>query len=353
MNPSLIVTAYSLLFLLSFSLFLFIFIILRRVILGHKNKIIESQYQAIEKDILEAISSVRPEFSLQVAQKYKRYPDILVKVLMDYSNIIKGLGRDQLKIIFDKALKKRCLKNISSRRMVKRLKMIRLFVLFSGLPESSRLLKLLQDKPLVKLTAISALAQIPTPDTLSFIFQAFEQDSGPLVRSYFNIMFGLGNKIESLVKQYLKKPLSVEKLGLLIELAGAIPLRPVYKDVVVFANHPDKEIRIKVARALGKLLIPESVKALAALSADDAWEVKAQAVKSLGKLKNPETLNIITETLFSSSWHVRLNAGHALANLGEEGLKKLKEVAAQHKDRYARDMAGMVLHDLIYFEEAA
>jgi len=349
----LIVAAYSLLFLLLFSLSLFLFIVVRRIIVDYQTRTFEKHYRNVEKSILEVVSSLRPELANEVAQKYRAYPDILVKVLMDYVNIITGQARELLQVIFNQALREKCLEDLSSKRMVKRLRVIRLFVLFSNPSEYSHLLGLLQDKPIVKLTAISALAQVPTPETLSYIFQAFEQDRGPLVRSYFNIMFGLGNRIEFLIRQYLKKPLSEEKLGLLIELVGAVRLRSLYEDIVVFAGHPDKEIRIRVARALGRLLIPESAPALAALTADPAWEVKAQAIKGLGNLKKPETMDLITQALFSPSWHVRLNAGHALANMGEEGIKKLKEIGLQNMDRYARDMANMVLNDLVYSGEAA
>jgi len=353
MSLPIIVAAYSLLFLLFFSLSLFLFIVVRRIIVDYQTKTFEKHYRDIEKSILEVVSSLRPELAKEVAQKYRAHPDILVKVLMEYANIITGQARELLQVIFNQGLRDKCLKDLSSKRMVKRLRVIRLFVLFSNPSEYSYLLGLLQDKPMVKLTALSALARVPTPETLSYIFQAFEQDQGPLARLYFNIMFGLGNRIEFLIRQYLKKPLLEEKLGLLIELVGAIRLRPLYEDIVVFAGHPDKEIRISVARALGRLLIPESVPALAALCADQAWEVKAQAVKGLGNLKNPETLGLITEALFSPSWHVRLNAGHALASLGEEGIKRLKEVALQNMDRYARDMANMVLDDLVYLGGAA
>ena len=92
---------------------------------------------------------------------------------------------------------------------------------------------------------------------------------------------------------------------------------------------------------------------LVALSADEAWEVNAQAVKSLGKFKNPEALDILTSSLFSAIWYVRYNAARGLAELGEGGLRRLKEIAGQDDDKYARDMSVMVLNDLIIPGEAA
>jgi HEAT repeat protein len=119
------------------------------------------------------------------------------------------------------------------------------------------------------------------------------------------------------------------------------------------AGHPDKEIRIRVARALGRLLVPESVTALKALAAEKAWEVKAQAVKSLGKLRILETADILVESLRSPHWHVRRNAAYGLAEMGEEGLRRLREVAAGAENKFARDMSVMVLDDLTILSEAA
>jgi hypothetical protein len=353
MSTALIITVYGLFFLLSFSISLFLFIIIRRVVLEKRRARFERLYRQIEKDVLEAISLLNPDFSLRVAHQYKPYPDVLTKVLLDYGEVIAGEGRDQLRVIFNHAVKDRCLISLASRRMIKRLQAARLFIIFFGQAERAFLLRLLDDKPLVKLTVVSALARLPSPETLDYIFKAFEEDTGSTVRSYFNIMFSLGNRIEPPVKAQLKKNLSVEKLGLLIELVGAVPLRSLAEDIVSYASHPDKEIRIKVARALGRLLIPGTVQTLIALAADEAWEVKAQAIKSLGKLRNPDTMDILTKSLFSPHWYVRYNAGYGLAEMGEEGLRRLRAVAVQEEDKFARDMSVMVLSDLISIEAVA
>jgi hypothetical protein len=353
MSSVLIITAYGFFFLLLFSLSLFIFIILRRVVSRHQEEHHRRVYRLIEKEVLDVISSIEPERPLQVAYKYRSHLAVLTEVLLDYGNLLLGDAKKQLSIIFRQDLKDRCLRNLSSRRTIKRLKSARLFIVFFEPTESEYLFKLLNDKPIVKLAAITALSHLPSQETLHLVFKAFEHDEGTAVISYFNIMFGLGDRIEMQVKFYLKKPLPRDKLLLLIELVGAIPLRTLYEDIVVFADHSDKEVRIRVARALGKLLIPDSVNTLVTLAADQAWEVKAQALKSLGRLKNPDTLDILTQSLFSPHWYVRYNAGYGLAVMGERGFRRLKEVATQDKDQYARDMSAMVLSDFIYLEEAA
>lgn len=352
MSISLIIVTCSLLFLVGFSLLLFSYLVIRRLFVQYRENSFQEKYAQIEKDILDIVTFPEKKRAQEVASRYKNHPKVLTRVLVNYIEQIDGQAKEQLQRIFNLALKETCLKDIQSRRLIKRLKATHLFVIFSDPSETDHIVKLLNDKPIVKLVAITALARIPTSQALTYIFQSFVRDSIANARAYINIMFGLGNKIEAHVKEYLRKPLSLEKLSLLIELVGAIPLRPLYHEILPLAEHPDKEIRIKVARALGHMRIPASLDALIKLSEDETWEVSAQAYKSLGKLGNTTTVLHLSKALFSPFWHVRFNAGHALAGLGPIGINQLKKVQRQKKDRFASDMATMVLDETIYVGEA-
>ncbi|MFQ6039032.1 MAG: HEAT repeat domain-containing protein, partial [Candidatus Aminicenantales bacterium] len=321
MSTQLLIVEYSLLFLFFLSTTLFFYIVLRRIALHFQEVRFQRQYRTIEKDILQLITFPWPELSAEIARRYESRSRVLTQVLFDYIERIEGQGTDQLKKVFDYALKVHCLKDIYSRRLVKRLRATHLFVVFSEPKEAVHILKLLNDKPLVRLVAVKALSRIRTPQALSYIFQAFEEDDLVHARTYINILHGLGKKIEHFVRLELQKNLPAEKLGLLIELAGAVPLRSLYEDIVPFAEHPDKEIRAKVARALGNLRIPQSFELLLTLSCDPAWIVQAQAMKSLGKLDDPRALRTLADGLFSPFWHVRYNAGFSLASLGKPGIR--------------------------------
>lgn len=353
MNTSLIIVTYSLLFLLSFSVLLFFHLIARRLVLQWQEDLNQRRYSMIENEILEVVTSADSDLAEQVAKKYKNQSRLLTKVLVNYIEQIEGQAKEQLQKIFNLALKEKCLRDIHSRRQIKRLKATHLFVLFSDPQESHHIVKLLNDKPIVKLVAINALSRIPTAQTLTHIFQSFVKDSLGNARAYINIMYGLGDKVQNHVKKYLKESLSIEKRGLLIELTGAIPLRALYKDILPFANDPDKEIRIKVARALGHMRIPASLDVLIQLAHDHTWEVSAQALKSLGKLGDEAALEILSEGLFSPFWHVRFNGGHSLASLGTPGIARLQKIKRQNKDRYASDMAAMVLDEVIFSGEGS
>lgn len=351
MNISLVIVTYSLVLLLGFALTLFFYLVIRRLVVHQRENVFREKYSQIENDILDIVTSPEQDRAKKTAAKYKNHPSVLTRVLVDYVEQIEGQAREQLQKIFNLALKKKCLKDIHSRRKINRLKATHLFVRFSEPKDTKHIVKLLNDKSIVKLVAITALSHIPTSQALTYIFRSFMNDSVANARAYINIMFGLGSKIGLHLKEYLKKPLSIEKLCLLIELTGAIPLRSLFPDILPFADHPEKEVRIKVARALGHMRVPSSLDILIRLSEDDEWEVCAQALKSMGKLGDISAADILAKSLFSPFWHVRFNAGHGLASLGPAGIELLMKIKKQQKDLYASDMATMVLDETIVVGE--
>ncbi|MFW6124088.1 MAG: HEAT repeat domain-containing protein [Acidobacteriota bacterium] len=262
---------------------------------------------------------------------------------------IKGEQRNQLKAIFNQALRKKTLRDINSFRLRKRLRATRVFIMFSSFYDSNQIMKLLRDKPAVRLAALDSLARVSNEEAISQIFNVFIKDPDPNIQEYMNVLFSLGQKAEHLIKIYLKKPLSNKKLALLIEITGAIPLPNLYPELLRFLEHQEMEIRTKLARALGNLNTPlsEIRKALMKLARDKAWQVRAQALKSLGNLQNFQALDLLTESLFSPHWHCRRNAGFALLKLGQKGFKRLQQIANQKKDKYAAEMAQMVLEESI------
>jgi len=346
MNRLVIFIRFSVYILILFALLILLYIVLRRVYQRVKDKRFRRRYLRIEGELLNALSTPGPASAVRLAENYKKYPNVLTKLLLDYAKVLSGPEKERLKIVYRIALEKKSLKDLTSMRMIRRLRATRLLGFFIDPLEMDSMIKLLEDKPIVRLAAVQAISQLPTTETLPLVFKAFEADSCPNIHSYINVIFSLGGRAEVHIREALKKPISYEKIALLIELVGAIPIRSLYPDILPFAGCPEKEIRIKTARALGGLRIPDSVPVLIRLASDDAWEVQAQAVKSLGKLKSPEALDTLATSFFSKNWYVRFNARSGLMNLGEAGVKRLEVIAHQTTDAYAAAMAAMALHDL-------
>lgn len=340
--------SHSLMFTFVFSLLLLVFIISRRLVVQRREARFQARYLRIEQAVLQAISAKDAGPAVEVARIYASQRKVLTQVLIDFLEIISGRGQEILKVIFEHGLKERCLRDLHSRLVVRRLRATRLVGLFSVLPEKTLLLDLLRDKPIIRLAAVNAMVRFPDRESLALVFQAFEHESCPNIHTYANIIFGAGEKVEPFVKACLTKAISSEKLSLLIQLAGSIPLPSLYPEVVKYAGHPEKEVRIKVVKALGKFLIPESFETLVTMAGDAEWEVQAQVLRALGNLKNAGALVLLTRGLFSPSWYVRYNAREGLLNLGPLGIRRLEEISSQEVDRFAADMATMALEEISY-----
>jgi HEAT repeat protein len=352
MNISLIIVGYSLAFLLVFALSIFVFIIVRRIVHRSRDRKKEALSEKLESDILLAMSAPDEAVARKTAETYRGVPRILTRVVVDYAMTISGPERDRLKLIYDLALKSRLLKDIHSRFTHVRLRAIRPFILFVDEEDFPLLLSLMQGNPAIRLAVIDALSDVSHPVLIEWIFRTFAENPEPDLRASMNLMYSLGRKIENHIRPYLNDTMSGPKLGALIEMVGAIPLPGLHDRILAFVEHPEMEVRIRVARAFGRLntMTRPVTRALAKLSKDEAWEVQAQAYKSLGRLHVTTALGTLRKGMFSPHWHCRRNAGIALANLGDAGLKHLKEVAEQRADKYASDMARMVLEETAFFQ---
>jgi hypothetical protein len=343
-----ILVLYSFVYLLLLSASLFMFIFFRRLFIEGREKNDLRLYEGMEADLLEVLTSPDPRrAAFEFAREHKARPRVLKRILVAYREALAGRALEPLKDIFEQTIRMKCLRELKSPWLATRLQNVRLFVDFSRPEEAVHLVRLLHDKPVVRLAALNALTGIASQETLSYIFDLFEKDPEPNLYAYSNIFFSLGQRIEPFIRASLRKPLPPEKTGLLVEMGGRLFLRGLFPDIVGFAGHGEKELRIRTARALGRMLVPASVKVLTALAADPAWEVQAQAVRSLGSLQNWKTLPLLAKALFSPHWHVRYNAGYGLAAFGLVGILQLQEISRQREDRFAADMAAMVLDTII------
>jgi hypothetical protein len=352
MSIPLIIVGYSVAFLLAFSLALFFLIIHLRIFRqAHESKL-DLISDDLETDILMAMSAGDEDKALEIVKKYSRYPTVLIRVLTEYMNTISGSERDRLRLIYTHGLRGKLLRDIGSRFLHVRLRAIRPFVMFADEEDFPMVMQLIQANPVIRLAVIDGLSSIPHPTIILRLFKAFADSPDTDLRAYMNVMHSIGRRIEEQVAQYLHESLKAPKLGLLIELVGALPLPQQFLRVLEFAHHPDKEVRISVARALGRLniLTSDVQDTLITLAGDEAWEVQAQAIKSIGRLRISTGIEALKKGLFSPQWYCRRNAAIALSLLGEKGNRLLKKTSEQTEDPYASDMARMILEETEYFQ---
>lgn len=73
------------------------------------------------------------------------------------------------------------------------------------------------------------------------------------------------------------------------------------------------------------------------------WVVRMQAVATLGRLAEPEDERYLRECLADPNWWVRYRAAEALVDLPFAARDKLRRLAAEHPDKFARDMLARAL----------
>ena len=352
MNIPLIVVSYSVVFLLVFSLILFLFIIHLRIIRHAQEHRLDKISEDLETDILMAMSAEEDDRARELAKRYSGHPKVLIRVLTEYMHTISGSERDRLRLIYTQGLKQKLLRDIASRFTHIRLRAIRPFVMFADEEDFSLVMQLIQEKPVIRLAVIDGLSSIPHSSVITRVFKAFAESPETDLRAYLNVMHSMGRRIEEQISRYLQESLPAGKLAVLIELVGALPLPQQYLHVLALSGHPDKEVRIRVARSLGRLniLTQEVRENLMKLAEDTAWEVQAQAFKSIGRLRIEDSIQRLRSGLYSPHWHCRRNAAIALSSLGEPGNQLLKETSVQTGDPYASDMARMILEETEYFQ---
>lgn len=107
---------------------------------------------------------------------------------------------------------------------------------------------------------------------------------------------------------------------------------------------PAVEVRIRAARALGRIGAPTSVRPLEAALESSSGELRTVVARALGQLGSPGSVSRLTGCLSDSAHRVAGNAAAALAGLGEPGLAALRTVAEGPLVReaaYAREALAM------------
>jgi HEAT repeat protein len=232
--------------------------------------------------------------------------------------------------------------NSASARWWKRLESARFLSVAAVPKDAARLVRLINDPhPAVHIAAVASLERI---ENTSLTLAALERlpRLPPTVQAYYAAML---QRSRPTVVQHLQKRLrraDDPALPRLAEFAGRLAEPALRERITGLATHPDAEVRIQVARALGSFPHRESVTSLSTLITDAAWEVRAQAARSLGMIADVSTLPLVRAALRDGVWWVRMRSALALMRFAAAGRNALLE-AEVGADTDARDVAKLVL----------
>jgi HEAT repeat protein len=232
--------------------------------------------------------------------------------------------------------------NSTSARWWKRLECARFLSVAAVPADVARLARLINDPhPAVHVAAVASLERMENTALTLTALDRLPQ-LAPTVQAYYAAMLLRSRPV---VVDHLQKRLrraDDPALPRLAEFAARLAEPGLRERLTALADHPDPEVRVQSARALGAFPHRESVAALKRLVADDAWAVRAQAVRSLGMIADVSTLPLVKTALQDAVWWVRLRAALALMRFASGGRNALLD-AEVGANPFASAVAKLVL----------
>lgn len=148
-------------------------------------------------------------------------------------------------------------------------------------------------------------------------------------------------------QEELYKSLPINLRPVLIEaliLSGKILALPLVR---LALTAEENELRIAAFKAAATSRLSLSERELLAGLEDEVWPVRAQAAKAIAGAKAINLIPQLCRALGDDQWWVRLNSAQALVQMGSSGVEALMHVSNFAQDRFARDVARMVLSEVI------
>lgn len=206
----------------------------------------------------------------------------------------------------------------------------------SALPD---LVRLLQDpEPEVRQVAARALGRIGAAGAASALLVALSADRSipPRIVATAIARIGVGAypALEAALRRGddLQRAVAAEIAG----LTGAVGTTSALLGLL--ADDPELEVRIRSARALGRIGAPYAVdRLLAVVSAGEPTALRAVAARALGDLGDARAVPVLAELVTNPAHRVAANAAVALTRCGTGGLRALRECATSPEGAHARE----------------
>ena len=95
---------------------------------------------------------------------------------------------------------------------------------------------------------------------------------------------------------------------------------------------------------------PEDLPVVRAFLKDERWQIRLQAAACLGKIGTPEDISMLAHACGDLEWWVRYRAAQALEHLPFVSAERLKNIADNHQNEFARDIIRQVIAERMVSE---
>lgn len=225
----------------------------------------------------------------------------------------------------------------------KRLAAARTLSLIGAERDRVTILHLLSDgHPAVQSAATACLNRYADKELLVRVIDGLSSASSAVRTYQLTVLGAYASLAGPMLLERIRPDAPPHKLYAYIHAAAELQDQECMARVADLSTHPHPEVRVAVARVLrSKPGDAVHVKLLSMLR-DPDWRVRAQAARGLSEIDDRHTVQELARALADANWWVRFRAGLALAATGPMGRAALADALA-HSDRYARDMATLVI----------
>lgn len=337
--------------LLAINLVIFIFLLIKKLIMKAVRNKKEQIRKTYEEDFLRFITDQESELTI----KPKTYLEkkVIQSLVLEYNAFISGSNKTVvLKNIGKQSVKDKVARYLNSSNIWKR----KTGTFLSGeydLNESiPQLLEQLRtsDNELFFVTARSLIKITNALYLREILDRAAEQ-----TRLSKNNILSLLELVEGDINDILDEVMASDNTALQVVALEEIGKRQ-YQESVIWIEkmsaHPQKELRIAALKAsymIGNIGDDHYLAHILSLENDLEWEIRSFLARYLKKVNTDESIEILIRFMRDENWYVRHNAAESLLAQKEKGHQALM-VLLQSDDPFARDAANAVLQREALYE---
>ena len=340
------------LLMLLVNLFLFVFLLIRKLYKIQALKKEEALLEAFDQELASYISHQNRSFLR--APKTKVEKRIFEELIIKYGNFLTGEAKKKLLEVMGRQGKVQEIQKMlqSNNPWKKRIATYQGGVF--GLREIAPVLKeqlKLKDRELLYITA-QALIKLEDRKYLRSILEAASKNSSMEKTNVLKLVEGVEEDIRDILEEIMEgsdaflQALALEIYGKRQYVEGVPWIKKMVKS-------PLKEIRIaslKGAAALGDIDDEDYFRDLSLLISDNEWEVRAFLAKYLKEVRSQSAIRMLEQLMKDPNWYVRTNAAQGLKEQGKEGIKTLVALM-DSQDPFAADKAKEIIQKEVIFHE--
>ena len=338
-----------LLIMITLVFILFIILVIHRKINERKNKIksiLKEKYSFIINNYLydeisleEAISQFKPI----------NYP-IYLMTSDEILNVIKGEFKDKIiklskelsvyKFLLEEAKNKKWWKKVKALYHLGRLEY------YDGL-NNNFFEKMLNDKSAdVRAATIVALSNLDNEKSIKIIAKYLFSDNSLVREKAREVIIKFGKKAYNTIIELLENEKNEINIVHLLEIIAIINDYTFIEKIDYYINHSNLNIVAAAINIASELEYPINIETLKNLLDKNNDLLTKIILKNIYKISDDNIIDYIKKYITHKDWSIRYFTAVGLYKLGKKGKEELQNIIMNSTDKYAVDMAYMVIDEL-------